>query len=172
MNNPHQAARLTVHSREQIVAPVLSGQTAAEVAAAFAVSIRRVRKWLARFRVARRLPEAAVAAILHLRRTLRLTGAAIAATLGLARSTVAPWLRRAGLGRLAQRDPPAPVRRYQRERPGELIHLDIRKPGRSGQPGHRVTLAAQRLPQPRRRMARAMVRHGSEDHGEGPCRGG
>jgi DNA-directed RNA polymerase specialized sigma24 family protein len=50
MNNPHQAARLTLHSREQIVAPVLSGRTAAEVAAAFAVSIRTVRKRLARFR--------------------------------------------------------------------------------------------------------------------------
>jgi hypothetical protein len=118
------------------------------------------------------LPEAAVAAILHLRRTLRLTGAAIAATLGLARSTVARWLRRAGLGRLAQIDPPAPVRRDRRDPPGEPIHLDIKKLGRSGQPGHRVTLAPQRLPQPRRRMGRAMVRHGSEDHGKRPCRGG
>jgi transposase InsO family protein len=134
---------------------MLSGQTAAEVAAAFAVSIRTVRKWLARFRaggraaltnrasaparVARRLPAAAVAAILHLRRALRLTGAAIAATLGLARSTVARWLRRVGLGRLAQLDPPAPVRRYQCERPGELIHLDIKKLGRFDRPGHRVT---------------------------------
>jgi transposase len=50
MNNPHQGARLTVHSREQIVARVLSGRTAAEVAAAFAVSIRTVWNWLARFR--------------------------------------------------------------------------------------------------------------------------
>ena len=50
MNTPHQGARLTVHSREQIVARLLSGQTAAEVAAAFAVSVRTVRKWLARFR--------------------------------------------------------------------------------------------------------------------------
>jgi len=50
MNNPHQGAGLTVHSRAQIVAPVLSGPAAAEVAAAFAVSIRTVRKWLARFR--------------------------------------------------------------------------------------------------------------------------
>jgi transposase InsO family protein len=134
---------------------VLSGRTAAEVAAAFAVSVRTVRKWLARFRtgtgarrsqtapapagVARRLPEAAVAAILHLRRALRLTGAAIAATLGLARSTVARWLRRAGLGRLAHLDTPAPVRRHQRARPGELIHLDIKKLGRFDRPGHRVT---------------------------------
>jgi transposase len=50
MNNPHQNARLTLHSREQIVARVSAGQTAAEVAAAFAVSVRTVRKWLARFR--------------------------------------------------------------------------------------------------------------------------
>jgi transposase InsO family protein len=77
--------------------------------------------------------------IVHLRRTLRMTGAAIAAKLGLARSTVARWLRREGLGRLAQIDPPEPVRRYQRARPGELIHLDIKKLGRFERPGHRVT---------------------------------
>ena len=155
MNNPHHGARLTVYSREQIVARVRSGQSAREVAEAFGVSLRTVRKWLARFsaggraalsnrasapaRVARRLPEAAVAAILHLRRTLRLTGAEIARKLGLARSTVARWLRRANLGRLAQIDPPGPVRRYQRDRPGELIHLDIKKLGRFDRPGHRVT---------------------------------
>jgi transposase InsO family protein len=155
MNNPHQNARLTVHSREQIVARVVAGQSAAEVAAAFAVSLRTVRKWLARFRagggaalsnrasaparVAGRLEAAKLALILHLRRSLRMTGAAIAAKLGLARSTVARWLRREGLGRLAWIDPPEPVRRYQRERPGELIHLDIKKLGRFDQPGHRVT---------------------------------
>jgi len=155
MNNPHQNARLTLHSREQIVARAAAGQSAAEVAAAFAVSVRTVRKWLARFRaggraalsnhasaparVAGRLPDATVAVIGHLRRTLRMTGAAIAARLGLARSTVSRWLRRAGLGRLAQIDLPEPVRRYQRERPGELIHLDIKKLGRFDQPGHRVT---------------------------------
>jgi transposase InsO family protein len=155
MNNPHQNARLTIHSREQIVARVMAGQPAVEVAAAFAVSVRTVRKWLARFRaggraalangasaparVAGRLEGATVRMIVHLRRTLRMTGAAIAATLGLARSTVSRWLRREGLGRLARIDPPEPVRRYQRERPGELIHLDIKKLGRFDQPGHRAT---------------------------------
>lgn len=154
MNNPHHGARLTVYSREQIIARVQSGQSAREVAEAFGVSLRTVRKWLARFRaggpaalsnrasapvrVARRLPEAAVAAIGQLRR-LRLTGAEIARKLGLARSTVARWLRRSGLGRLAQLDPPGPVRRYQRDRPGELIHLDIKKLGRFDRPGHRIT---------------------------------
>jgi hypothetical protein len=68
------------------------------------------------------LPEAAVAAILHLRQTLRLTAAAIDAKPGLARSTVWRWLEREGLCRLAQRDPPAPVRRDRRERPGGMIH--------------------------------------------------
>jgi len=155
MNNPHQNARLTVHSREQIVARVGAGQSAAEVAAAFAVSLRTVRKWLARFRaggcaalsnrasvparIAGRLEAATVALIVHLRRSQRMTGAAIADKLGLARSTVARWLRREGLGRLARIDPPEPVRRYQRERPGELIHLDIKKLGRFDHPGHRVT---------------------------------
>jgi transposase InsO family protein/DNA-binding CsgD family transcriptional regulator len=155
MNNPHQNARLTVHSREQIVARVAQGQTAAEVAAAFDVSIRTVRKWLARFRagggaalsnhasaparVSGRLAQATVALIEHLRRALRMTGAAIAAEPGLARSTVARRLRREGLGRLAQIDPPEPVHRYQRDRPGELIHLDIKKLGRFDQPGHSVT---------------------------------
>lgn len=155
MNNPHQNARLTVYSREQIVARIAAGQTAAEVAEAFGVSVRTVRKWVARHRaggraalvngasaparVARRLPEPVVRLILWLRRRLRLTAARIAALLGLARSTVARWLARHGLGRLSRLDPPPPARRYQRERPGELIHLDIKKLGRFGRPGHRVT---------------------------------
>ena len=155
MNNPHKGARLTVYSREQIVARIQAGTKSAEVAAAFGVSLRTVRKWLARFRaggqaalsnrasaparVARRLPDRLVAQALHLRRSLRLAGAEIARKLGLARSTVARWLARAGMGRLARLDPPEPVRRYQRARPGELIHLDIKKLGRFDRPGHRVT---------------------------------
>lgn len=50
MNNPHQNTRLSVYSREQIVARVMAGQRAAEVAADFAVSVRTVRKWVARFK--------------------------------------------------------------------------------------------------------------------------
>ena len=155
MNNPHKNARLTLSSREQIVARIASGQSAAEVAEAFGVSVRTVRKWLARFRaggraalangasaparVARRLPEPVVRLILWLRRAFRLTAARIAAILGLARSTVARWITRHGMGRLARLDPPEPVRRYQRQRPGELIHLDTKKLGRFHRPGHRVT---------------------------------
>jgi len=125
------------------------------VAVAFGVSVRTVRKWVARFkaggraalsnragapaRVAGRLPDRVVAVIIWMRRRLRLTASAIAAKPGLPRSTVARWLTRAGLGRLSRLDPPEPVRRYQRERPGELLHLDIKKLGRFDRPGHRVT---------------------------------
>jgi transposase len=155
MNNPYQNARLTVHRREQIVARIVAGQTAVEVVAAFVVSVRTVRKWLARFRagegatlsnhasaparIAGRLDTSTVALILHLRRSLRLTGAAVAAKLGLARSTVSRWLWREGLGRLPHLVPPEPVRRFQRDHLGELNHLDVKKLGRFDTPVHRVT---------------------------------
>ena len=127
MDNPHQNARLTVYGREQIVARVAAGQSAAEVAQAFGVSVRTVRKWLARFReggpaalqnrssaprtVSARLPQRVLVLIAWLRGRLRLTGATIARKLDLPRSTVARGLTR----RLAALDPPDPVRRYQRD---------------------------------------------------------
>jgi hypothetical protein len=74
------------------------------------------------------------AKIVHLHRTLRMTGAAMATKLSLACATIAYRLER-----LAQIELPAPMRRYQRERPGELIHLDIEKMGRFEQPGHLST---------------------------------
>ena len=101
---------------------------------------------------------------------MRLTGAEIAVKLGLARSTVARWLARAGMGRLARIDPPGPVRRYQRARAGELIHLDIKKLGRFDRPGHRVTGTRRGCRNRGAGWDRAMVRHWFEDHGEGPCR--
>jgi transposase InsO family protein len=155
MNNPHQGARLTVHSREVIVARHAQGMPAARLARDFGVSVRTVHKWLRRYReggraalangasapVRRpaRLDQTRIALICELRRRFRLTAATIAARLGLARSTVARWLGRLGLGRLSALETPPPVRRYQRERPGELIHLDIKKLGRFDRPGHRRT---------------------------------
>ena len=86
----------------------------------------------------RRLPPEQVAAIEALRRQ-RLTSPGIARRLGLPLSTVGCVLRRLGLGRLKSLDPPAQVVRYQRERPGELIHIDTKKLGRIAGIGHRIT---------------------------------
>lgn len=154
--NIHKNARTTPHSRALIVVRVLEeGQPPGQVAADFGVSVRTVYKWLARFRTEgeaglldrpsvahrrpHRLPEAWVALIGKLRRTCRMTGRAIAHRLGLRRSTVAGVLRRLGLSRLKFLDPPGPVRRYERKRPGDLIHLDVKKLGRFRRAGHRVT---------------------------------
>jgi transposase InsO family protein len=79
-------------------------------------------------------------AIAALRR-VRLTGPEIAEVLGMATSTVSAVLKRIGLGRLSRLEPPEPVRRYERSRPGELIHIDVKKLGRISAKGagHRVT---------------------------------
>jgi len=155
MNNPHQGARLTVYSRELIVARHADGRPVRRIAEEFGVSVRTVHKWLRRYREGghgaldnggsaptrrpARLGKDRIALILDLRRRFRMTAATIARQLGLARSTVARWLAHHGLGRLSALDPRSPVRRYQRERPGELIHIDIKKLGRFARPGHRVT---------------------------------
>ena len=72
-------------------------------------------------------------------RRRRSTGAQIAAELGVSTATVSRVLRREGLNRLSALEPAEPVRRYERKHPGELVHIDIKKPGRFDRPGHRVT---------------------------------
>jgi transposase InsO family protein len=152
--NRHKKARTTPHSRPLMVRRVLEQrQPAARVAADFGVSERTVRKGLARWRAGgepalndrssaparqRRLAPERVAAIAALRRQ-RLTSPVIARRLGLPLSTVGGVLRRLGLGRLKRLDPPAPVVRYQRARPGELVHIDTKKLGRIAGIGHRIT---------------------------------
>jgi transposase InsO family protein len=134
---------------------VEEGLPVGEVAAGFGVSERTARKWLGRWRaegsaglhnrssrpriVANRLADAAIVLIEQLRREYRLSAEAIAAKLALARSTVASWLHRRGIGRLKSLAEPEPVRRYQRQRAGELIHLDIKKLARFAHVGHRIT---------------------------------
>ena len=155
MNNPHKNARMTPLGRAEMVRRILGGQPLAIVAAGFGISERTARKWLARYRkegpaglenrssrprtVANRTGEPWLASIERLRRAYRLTGEEIAEKLSMARSTVAGWLARFGLGRLASLDPKPPIRRYQRERPGELLHLDIKKLARFEGIGHRIT---------------------------------
>lgn len=125
----------------------------AEVAAAFGISERTAYRWLARWRagdreltdrssapkrVPRRTPHAVEVMIEKLRR-LRMTSTRIAAELGMAVSTVGAVLARLGLNRLSRLEPPEPPNRYERRRPGELVHIDIKKLGRFVRPGHRVT---------------------------------
>ncbi len=156
MNNAHRLARTTPHGRALMVRRVEEqGWTAARVAEAFGVSERTVRKWLGRWRaegaaglenrpsrpgvVPNRLAEPWVEMAARLRRGLRLTGAGIAERLRLARSTVAGHLARLGIGRLSALGERPPVVRFERERPGELLHLDTKRPARFERAGHRVT---------------------------------
>jgi transposase InsO family protein len=150
----HGNARTCLHSRRLVVERVLErGWTLAQAAEAAGVSVRTVSKWLARFRaegadglldrssaperVPHRTSEERVAAIAALRR-LRMTAAEIAETLSMPLSTVSAVLTRIGLGKLSRLEPPEPANRYERKHPGELIHVDVKKLGRIGRPGHRV----------------------------------
>jgi transposase InsO family protein len=156
MNNPHQNARMTPLGRAEMIRRIVEeGRPVGEVAAGFGVSERTARKWLARFRaegaaglqnrssrpvsVGNRTAEPWIDMMERLRREYRLTAEEIATQLKFARSTVAAWLKRRGLGRLKSLDETAPVRRYQRQRPGELVHLDIKKLARFERIGHRIT---------------------------------
>jgi transposase InsO family protein len=156
MNNPHQNARMTPLGRAEMVRRIVEeGRAVPEVAAGFGVSERTARKWLSRYRkegaaglenrssrpasVANRTLDPWIDLMESLRREYRLTAEEIAAKLKLARSTVAAWLKRRGIGRLKNLEEPAPVVRYQRQRPGELLHLDIKKLARFERVGHRIT---------------------------------
>jgi len=133
---------------------VEGGLTLAEAAEAAGVSVRTAGKWARRYRaegeagmvdrssapgtVHNATPLDRVEAIAALRR-LRLTGPEIAEVLKMATSTVSAVLTRIGLGKLSRLAPPEPVRRYERRRPGEPIHIDVKKLGRIvGGAGHRV----------------------------------
>ena len=152
--NIHKNARLTPLGRERIVREVLSGQTPEAAARAVGVCPRTVRKWVTRFkaegieglkdrssrphRLHRPTPIAIVERVEVLRRQ-RWTGRQIAAEVGVSPATVSRILKRLGLNRLTALEPAEPVRRYEREHPGELIHIDIKKLGRFERVGHRIT---------------------------------
>lgn len=67
-----------------------------------------------------------------------MTAAEIAEALGMALSTVSLILKRSGIGRRSKLEPLEPVNRYEHQRPGELVHLDVKKLARFDRPGHRV----------------------------------
>jgi transposase InsO family protein len=149
----HANARLSVRGRELLVERVAAGWSLTEAAAAAGVSERTARKWRDRYRaegpdglldrssaprsVPARTPDERIETIAALRR-LRFTGAEIADALGMALSTVSGILTRIGMGRLGRLGL-QPAQRYERERPGELVHVDVKKLGRiQGGAGKRV----------------------------------
>jgi transposase InsO family protein len=150
----HKNARLTPKGREVMLGRLKAGQHQVDVAQAMGVSLTTLKKWLRRYRTAgpaglldrssrparspRQLPSAVRIEITDLRRQRR-TGRFIAGRLGVSGASVSRVLRRAHLSRWRELEPRPPVRRYERERPGELLHLDTKKLGRITRIGHRIT---------------------------------
>ena len=154
----HANARLSLKGRELLIDRVEdAGWSLSAAAEAAGISDRTARKWIARHRaegpdglldrssapavVANRTDERRVEVIAALRR-LRMTGAEIAECLDMALSTVSGILTRIGMGKLGRLGL-EPAQRYERARPGELIHIDVKKLGRiQGGAGKRVTAAS------------------------------
>jgi transposase InsO family protein len=150
----HRNAALSWRGRRELARRVVvEGWTLMAAAAAAGVSVRCARKWVGRYRldgeaglcdrssapqhVANRTPADRVAAIMALRR-LRMTAAEIAETLSMPLSTVSAVLTRSGMGRLGRIGLEQPLR-YERSRPGELLHIDVKQLGRiEGGAGKRV----------------------------------
>jgi transposase InsO family protein len=141
----HGNAALSWSGRRRLAERVIvDGWTLTAAAEAAGVSVRCARKWVARYRaegesglldrssaprrVANRTAEQRIEVIVALR-GLRFTAAEIAETLGMALSTVSGILKRLGLGRLGRLGLEQPLR-YERSRPGELVHVDVKRLGR------------------------------------------
>jgi len=150
----HANAALSLKGRRELCRRVVEGErTLSEAAAAAEVSVRCARKWVGRYLcegelglldrssapllIPHRTSEHRIEAIAALRR-LRFTGPEIAECLGMALSTVSGILTRIGMGKLGRLGL-EPAQRYERLRPGELIHIDVKKLGRIERAGHRAT---------------------------------
>lgn len=152
--NIHPCARSCPASRELLVRRVIEeGWSVRDAAESVGLSERRGYEWLRRFRRAgtsalvdrssrplvspRKTPPERVAVVVDLRRH-RMHARQIAKRLRMPRSTVSKVLKGAGLGRLRDLVPPAPVVRYERKLAGELVHVDIKRLAKIARPGHRV----------------------------------
>jgi transposase InsO family protein len=149
----HANAALSRRQRERLVSLVQAGTTISAAALVVGCSRQTASKWLGRARRGegladrcsrprrspRRTPLAVEQAVLRARRELRVGPHPLGWALGLAASTVHAILRRNGCSRLRPRLAREAVVRYERERPGELLHVDVKKLGRIVRPGHRVT---------------------------------
>jgi transposase InsO family protein len=149
--NSHKNAKLTGKGREEMIRR-MGANPAATVAAGFGVSLRTARKWMRRYKVGgsaaladrssrpkrcrSKLSEKDFNRILALRKE-RLTGDEIALRLDLCRSGVFRALRKLGLSRLRSLEKKEPILRYQWEKPGQMLHLDIKKLGKIDGVGHK-----------------------------------
>src|SRR5882724_12472226 len=153
--NSHKNAPLTPKGREAMVRSVIEGGLSKAAAARRFNTIPKIAaKWVERFRASgvdglrdrssRPLSSPsqtapATCAVVEALRRQRHTGKQIAAEVGVSPATVSRILRRLGLNRIRDLEPAEPVRRYERQHPGELIHIDIKKLGRFERIGHRIT---------------------------------
>jgi transposase InsO family protein len=151
----HGNAELSLNKRRTLAKRIVEeGWLPAKAATAAEVTPRTARKWARRYeaegeaglldrpstpgRIWNRTDERRAQVIALLRR-LRMTGPEIAEVLAMPTSTVSAVLKRIGLGKLARLEPPEPPNRYECSRPGELLHLDVKKLGRiEGGAGHRI----------------------------------
>ena len=153
--NVHKNAPLTPKGREAMVRSVVEGGLSqAGAADLFNTTPKTVAKWVKRFRregvdglldrssrphsSPSQTPPTTCAAVEALRRQ-RHTGKHIATEVKVSPATVSRILRRLGLNRIRDLEPAEPERRYERESPGEIIHIDIKKLGRFNRVGHRIT---------------------------------
>ena len=151
----HANAPLSPIGRRRVVDRVaVEGWSVTAAAEAAAVTERTVYRWLARFRdhgdaglvdrrsvpgrIPHKTPADRVSAICELRR-LRMTAAEISVHLTMPLSTVSAVLKREGLGKRSRLAPVEPPNRYERSKPGELVHVDVKKLGRFARAGKRVT---------------------------------
>lgn len=152
--NVHKNARSTPLGREAIVRRVMGGQRLSAVARAAGVCPRTVRKWMVRFaaegtaglsdrssrphNLRNPTPEVIRNEIVALRRE-KMPGKQIARIVGVSPATISRVLKMARLSRMKDVEPKPPARRYERDNPGDMIHLDIKKLGRFDRVGHRIT---------------------------------
>src|ERR1700754_3407452 len=153
--NVHKNAPLTPKGREAMVRSVVDGGLSqADAADLFNTTPKTIAKWVKRFRAEgveglrdrssrphsspSQTPPATCTAIEPFRRQ-RPPAKQIAAAVEVSPATVSRVLRRLGLNRIRDLEPAEPDRRYERETPGEIIHIDIKKLGRFERVGHRIT---------------------------------
>ncbi|WP_326683604.1 IS481 family transposase [Streptomyces microflavus] len=178
----HRNARLTVHGRRILVDRVLGGRPVAHVAAEMGISRPTAHKWIRRWRAEgdtgladrssrphrtpHRTPRAVEARVCDLRRTRKLGPARIGPVLGLPASTVHRILTRHSLNRLSWIDRPTGtlIRRYERDLPGELIHIDVKKLGRIPDGGGHKTLGRQAGRATRSNMGFDYIHSAVDDH--------